>query len=184
MMKHREQRLHRQATDLIGEAWAIMDDDEAVQDSRDRAFLLVVRALEAMSEIKAPAPLPSPGREVVCRTDPTIRFVSETEAARRLGCSSRTSITQTIRNGGMVSGLFLRFADTPEELCPPMRTKTKAVRWQGKIYLSITEAALDTLPAGTRLRSYHEKIRRNGKRLSVSELLRYTEQMREMTKVA
>jgi phosphatidylserine decarboxylase len=156
---------HKQATELLAEAWSEMES-QTTEQARRTTLNLVLRFIRAVRpNRKAPN-----ARVVVCRTDPSIQFAHAADAKRALGAKSRSSIVAAILSGGPVGGMFLRYIDQREDECPPMRTKQKAVKWEGKVYPSITDAAKATKPDDRTLPAHIEHIRRRAKRLKLPSI--------------
>lgn len=152
--------------ELLAQAYAEMSEP-VTEEKKARAVQLACRFVQEHS--------PSPHahnqrdrrhRAVCCRTVPSIQWESIEHAAKALGCF-RNSVYEAIRRGGTVCGLFLRYVDTPEADCPPMRAKCKAVKWKGKVYPSIQAAADATAEPGVKKSAAFMRVARHARRLTL-----------------
>lgn len=156
---------HKHATEILAEAWSEMES--ACNDAaRRRAATLARRFLgRVYPRRRKTGPRTMPGRPVVCRTDPDVGYPSAIAATKALGLRSHTSLVSAINSGTRAGGLFWRYADTPEEKCPPMREpREKPVRWLGVKYPTIRAAALATMPEGGNLKCFEVYVGRKAKR--------------------
>lgn len=131
--------MRQNPTTMVAEAWSLMDSGK-----RREALYALWRAVAILSDDLDESR--ECGRRVVCRTNPKRWWPNIKAAADALGVKSRTAITTAIERGGTCRGVYLRYEDTPEEDCPPMQSKAKAVKANGRVYPSIVAAAAELAP--------------------------------------
>lgn len=154
---------HTQAADLLAQAWSAMDEGSPEQ-ARQRAARYARQFIKLVNGVPVKRKSRSAPREVVCRTNPTVRYRSAAHAAIALGLKSRNSVVDAIEGGGTAGGLHWRYAEQHEGECPPATTKETPVVWRGKYYESIKDATRATLPEGTEFRAWQERVRRRAER--------------------
>lgn len=164
---------HNEATALLGAAWSVMEEQrndparlEAARLARD--FIAIIEGARPRPKPTQPPQARASSRAIVARNLKGVRYPSVTNAQWATGCKSANTIYDAIKKGYAVNGVFLRFEDTPEAQCPPMRSKRVCVRWKRRNYGSIREAAQSTLPEGKSLHAHEEHVRRLARRLNVT----------------
>lgn len=126
----------KDATELVAEAWGLLENGE-----RAVTIPLLRKALGILEKQYPPKVAVSVTRPIVSRTDARRWWPNAAEVARALGVASRTAIVDAIERGGTCRGVYLRYEDTPEDECPPMQRQQKPVTINGVPYPSIRAAA-------------------------------------------